>query len=98
MSLLMLELVGICALSGAFVLRYGTSRPWWKTHAGRALVTAMLGLTLLSGAFIAQTWVVVSDPVFEAIAAVIFIGALLTMLLLVVDDVHRWRIRHGSRR
>ena len=91
MSLLMVELVGIFATAGFFALRYGFSRPWWRTWGGRALLTAALGLTLLAGSFIAQAVTAVPDWFFEIVGAVIWLGALFKVSLLISDDLDRHR-------
>lgn len=96
--MLTIELLGILVTAGFFAIRYGVTRPWWRSLTGRALLVSAVGLTLLAATFLAQAFASIPDLVFVVVAGVIWLGAIFKTALLVTDDVrHRrpawvWRL------
>ena len=78
-----------------FVLLYGLTRRWWESWEGRALLTAAVGLMLMSVGFLVDDRWDVPDPTWLVVGSVIAVGAWLKLgLLLATMDPPR-RLAHA---
>lgn len=89
MTVLDALLVALFVASLTFVLWYGTTRRWWRTLEGWALIVSATGWTLIGGGFTYDDWV--GEVPYEAwtvIAGFALLAALIKLAMLMLGH-HR---------